>query len=391
MTMVAQKTPANRKDTRRKAGFLLSLPIWLAATAIIFFAQLDREARFRPGLAEYVPSAFRSFSQTVIVERLLREDGDLRKTYMEASKLLARRPMPSENLKLYALSAARVGMDDRSLQALGMAAARGWHDEVSQYAALDAAAQAGDWPDASLRLQALMQIQSHPAILGRAIESFMSDPHGRAVLATWIANNPPFQYRALSLAGDYGGDGAFPLLVQTLKPLRARMDCGSLRVLVTRWLARGDAGLALDAWTGLCARNGAGRENDLTFSHHEEGSDPFVWHISDQPMISWSLDPASGSLSYRHDESLGRLLAWRILTLPPGLHRLKMEGRPTAANGNYPLLRLRCSPSGRVVRMEPSSDDHRIFAALVPEDCNVQKLEVRVLRGSFLNFRITYP
>ena len=388
MNMAARKRRVNEKGGRPKVGPLLLFLGWLAASSVILFAQLDRESRYRPGLADYVPAAFRSFSQAVIVEHMLKDRADPDATYAEAGRLLLRRPMPAENLSLYALAAARVGKESQSLRALGLAAARGWHDDISQYAALDAAIQAGDWPNASLRFRALIQIQARPAILGRATQGFMADPRGRTALAALIAQNPSLQYQFLSLAGAYGADGTFPLFVNALKPLKGHLDCGALHILVTRWLAHGESGLASDAW-GLCARYGGGSASDLSFSRHDGDSDPFAWHLSDHPAIAWSLD-AAGGLAYRHEEHPARLLGWRVLTLTPGLHRLKMEGRPAVLNGNYPSVRLRCMPSGTMVQMEPTPDDLHIFAILVPGDCHVQKLEVKILEGGFQGFRLVY-
>jgi|GEM_PF-438730 len=388
MNMAAAKRPMIDKRVRLKAGPIFLFFGWLVAATVVLGAQLDRETRYRPGLAEYVPGPFRSFSQAVIVKGLLKDQADPVTTYVEASRLLLLRPMPADNLSLYALSAARAGKEDRALQALGLASARGWHNEVAQYAALDAAARTGDWPSASLRFRALTQIQARLAILGRATQSFMADPKGRTALVALVAQNPPFQYQLLSLAGTYGAGGTFPLFVSALKSRKERLDCGSLHVLVARWLALGKADLAIDSWS-LCARDGAGAVNDLSFLSRGRDIDPFGWHLSDHPALSWSLD-ASGALYYRNKEHAPRLLAWRMLTLPAGLHRLKMEGHPAAMNGSYPSVRLRCVASGNVAGMESPPDDPRMLAVLVPEDCHVQKLEVKVLEGDFVGFRLGY-
>lgn len=390
MNMGAGKIRANDKRTRMKARSLLLLAGWLAGAAVIIGFEMDRESRYRPALARYVPPLFRSFSQAILVAQLLDSRKDADGTFAEAGKLVLRRPMAAENLSLYALAAARAGKERQSLQAISLAAARGWHDEVAQYAALDGAVQTGDWPSASLRLQALLQVRSRPAILIRAVQDFTTSAGGRTALAALIARNPPFQYQILGLAGTYGTADAFPLLVSALKPVTSRMDCGSLRLLVSRWLAHGDAGLAIDAWTGLCSKGEPGGETDLAFPSRDGDANPFAWHMSDQPSLSWSVEPASGRLSYRNDDDFGRLLAWRMLILRPGIYRLKMEGRPAVKSGNSPSLHLKCVPSGRAVEMEWSVNDPGVLAIMIPQGCNVQKLEVKILRGSFLDLRLTY-
>ncbi|WP_242130246.1 hypothetical protein [Sphingobium sp. Sx8-8] len=386
MNMAVGKRPVNDKGVRPKAGPFLLFFGWLAAASVILFAELDRQARYQPDLTGYVPTAFRSFSQATRVERLLKDRADPSAAYLEASRLLLRRPLPAENLSLYALAAARTGKEQQSIQALELAAARGWHDEIAQYAALDAAARAGDWPSASLRLQALLQIQARAPVLGRAVQDFMADPSGRTALAGLTARSPSFQYQILSLAGAHGSEDTFPLFLDALKPFKGRMDCGAVKNLVTRWLARGEVRLAPETWR-LCALDGDRGASTLAFSNHEGDRDPFAWHFSDHPGIAWSLD-ASGGLTYRHKEQLARLLGWRVLTLAPGFHRVKMEGRPAAMNGNYPSVRLRCVPSGTMAAMEMASNDPQIIAFLVPKDCPVQKLEVKVLGGGFQGFRL---
>ena len=98
----------------------------LAWALIVTGAQLDREARARPALAPFVPPPFRSFAQAAIVEQGLARGTDPAALYPQARRLLLRRPIASENLTLFGLSALRAGDQQRALQAFGLAASRGW-------------------------------------------------------------------------------------------------------------------------------------------------------------------------------------------------------------------------------------------------------------------------
>ena len=126
-----------------------------AVTAVTVSAQLDRQARVSPTLATLVPEPFRAFAQARIASSAVVGD-DPARALEETKRLVARRPVPAEHLRLLAnaqFKAEQVGEGSISVQ---IAAQRGWRDTLSQQAMLELALGAGDGAEAARRYAALM-------------------------------------------------------------------------------------------------------------------------------------------------------------------------------------------------------------------------------------------
>ncbi|EKU75265.1 MULTISPECIES: hypothetical protein [Sphingobium] len=357
----------------------------LAWALIVTGAQLDREARARPALAAFVPPPFRFFAQAAIVEQGLARGTDPALLYPQARRLLLRRPIASENLTLFGLSALRAGDRQHALQAFSLAASRGWHDDIPQYMALVDAARGGRWDDAALRLRALLQTQASEPTIRQAIMPFMASPPGRAALARLLADNPDFQYPLLSIARTTLAPPQFRTLLQHLASHRARIDCRALNRLVSRWLDQGIATAARDTWDGLCASADTASHADRGFS---DTATPFAWQLQPRDDLPLHVDPHDASLSYRNPDSGPHSIAVRRLLLPPGAHRFRMSGRP-ADDQTFPTLRLRCSGGGPPLSLHALSGMGAEQSATIPDHCPVQKLELIAPKGSVTGLRLT--
>ncbi len=377
-----------RGEHRRHWSIALLVPLACLVWAIIVAgAQLDREVRARPALAPFVPAPFRSFAQADIVEQALARGTDPAILYPEARRLLLRRPIASENLTLFGLSAMRAGDQQRALQAFSLAASRGWHGDIPQYMALVDAARGERWNDAALRLRALLQTQAGDRIIGQALMPFMTSPAGRSALAQFLADNREFQYPLLAIARTPLAPGEFRALILHLTRHRAKIDCDALQKLVSRWLDQGIAQASRDTWDGLCATAQTASYADLGFSGDIDASTPFAWQIRPRDDLQVQLDRDSLSISYHNKSNSSHIVAVRRLLLPPGAHSFRIDGSPRSGR-IFPRLRFYCSGRTQSIRLHAISGNGTERGIVIPKDCPVQKLAVISPEGSFVGLRI---
>ena len=127
----------------------------LAAIAVVTTGvQLDRQARKSPALAQTVPEPFRSSAQLQIAAFAQRGD-DPELALAEAERLILRRPLPAEHLRVLAQAQFAAGKLDESTLTIQYAAQRGWRDPLAQEAMLRLALEAGDTTEAARRFAAL--------------------------------------------------------------------------------------------------------------------------------------------------------------------------------------------------------------------------------------------
>ena len=165
--------------------------IWSAALCVIaivaVFAQLDRQSRYSPSLAQWVPHHFASFS---LVPRLGIPNSDASKQDMlrQASALVARRPIPAEHQRLLAQAQLNFGWQDRSAQTIQRAGRHGWRDAGVQQAMLVLAVQAGDDRQAAVRLAAMWALSADREQLGRYAPMVLQRAAARQEFATVLVD-----------------------------------------------------------------------------------------------------------------------------------------------------------------------------------------------------------
>lgn len=117
--------------------------------------QLDRQSRVSPELASFVPEPFRAFGQAHIASSALTQR-DAEGALDAAKKLVRRRPLPAENLRLLSAAQFKAGLHQQSAVTMQYAARRGWRDPIPQEAMMRFALAAGDEGEATRRFVALM-------------------------------------------------------------------------------------------------------------------------------------------------------------------------------------------------------------------------------------------
>lgn len=215
----------------------------LAVTALAAsFAQLDRAARFAPGLAGAVPPALSGFAAEQRTRHAIAaQDGEA--ALAEAQALLARRPLPAEHLGLFAVAAAMAGEEDRSRAALELAMQRGWRDPLAQQAGAAAATSQGAHDIAAMRIAALYAIgEGEGASLYAA--QLVSTAEGRAAFATRFATAGHWQRQVPDALSNAADPNDFAATMALASEAGATLDCARLERIATRYQREGHADAA---------------------------------------------------------------------------------------------------------------------------------------------------
>ncbi len=158
--------------------------VWFAALIAVAMVtigvQLDRQARVTPTLAAAVPEPFRAFAQARIASSAVIGD-DPALALQETKRLVARRPVPAEHIRLLANAQFKAEQFDEGAVTVQIAAQRGWRDTLAQQAMLELALAAGDGAEAARRYAALMlNSETENALLTELGSRTFSEPDGAA-------------------------------------------------------------------------------------------------------------------------------------------------------------------------------------------------------------------
>ncbi|KPP94421.1 hypothetical protein [Erythrobacter sp. HL-111] len=164
----------------------------LSAVALVTAGlQLDKQSAASPALAALVPEIFRSAGQPRIVSAALLGD-DARAALAQAERLVVRRPVPAQSLRLLALAQFQAGEIDRGSRSIQYAARRGWRDIAAQEAMARFALGAGDRAEAARRYTALLaRGETADATLEQLGPAIFDgpDPAARETMAAIIAGS----------------------------------------------------------------------------------------------------------------------------------------------------------------------------------------------------------
>lgn len=195
--------------------------------------QLDRQSRYSPEWAERVPEPARYFAQAhLAAEALQAQDTDAGADLAEA--LLSRRPIPAENVRLYAQAQIQSGKPEAGLIGLQVAAQRGWRDPVTQEAMARIAWAAGDGAASANRLAALYARETNNAVLSELAEEVLSSPDGREQMATLLAGPARWEARFVRQARHHTSPETFNAVLLLADEKGARFSCGPLKLAVER-------------------------------------------------------------------------------------------------------------------------------------------------------------
>ncbi|EAQ28233.1 hypothetical protein NAP1_11578 [Erythrobacter sp. NAP1] len=217
------------------AGFIWRAAL-LAVAVLAIGLQLDRQTRRTPELSPSVPELVRSSAQKGVAAFAVAGD-DADYALQEAERLVRRRPLPAEHLRILAQAQFNAGRLSDSALTIQYAAQRGWREPLAQESMLRLALQAGDEAEAARRFVALFvrrdtadslleelgsQVLAEPGGVGR--ETFASILDGAE---RWHSQFFTRGVRVLSI------DAFAEILVASIEN-GTDFDCSNLRTAIER-------------------------------------------------------------------------------------------------------------------------------------------------------------
>lgn len=214
---------------------ILWIAVLTAIGVVTASVQLDRQTRRTPVLATSVPEAARSSAQLAVAAYALSGD-DPDYALAEAERLVRRRPLPAEHLRLLAQAQFAAGEVEQSSLTIQYAAQRGWRDPLAQESMLRLAIDAGDAPEAARRYAALfLRRETEDALLQEWAPQILSEPggEGRKTLATIVGGAERWQNQFLHRGVRTMPPDAFAEIITTTAASGTRYDCKVIRQIET--------------------------------------------------------------------------------------------------------------------------------------------------------------
>lgn len=224
-------------------GRLIWWVVIVAIAVIASFAQIDRSSRFNPSLAPLVPSAFSGFAAAQRTRlAIAAEQPEL--ALAEATALVKARPLPAENLELFAIAAAMNGRTEQSIAAIEAASLRGWRAPIVTQAVAQAALEQGEYDSAAQRISALLATGSARDAALTLANRLLTTPEGQAAFARRLAAPGHWQGNALPRLADVVPASGFSATLALAAEQDADLDCGRLASVIQRYEREGETGPA---------------------------------------------------------------------------------------------------------------------------------------------------
>lgn len=369
---------------------------WICALVLIGVVaiglQMDRDARKDITLARSVPSIFRG-SAFEMLARSAYAAGENEQGLAYSRELVARRPLPAENLGLLTRGLIASGSSDAALQALLAAAQRGWRDRFTQYIMITSAQQVDDPQVAAQRLLALWR-QSDQGREARALtrdilaDDATATQFARGMIGTdaWAMDFLSWSTRNLSVK-------AVAAVADAMVKNHIAVNCGQLSNTLKAFAQTGRVRIAMNIWSGLCAKGPATLPDAFDFKKPDREAGPFDWKFPSQPGLSVELVEEGGntSLQYENTDQLHVAIATRAAALAPGMHTARIEAKGSRGiDAQSVTLQVKCvseSGSTKLAASVELSGQNTSFQ--IPEArCTGQELSLLSGRGEGLLHRL---
>ncbi|BDI59519.1 hypothetical protein [Qipengyuania nanhaisediminis] len=227
----------------------------LAIAIVTAGVQLDRQSGKTLGLASEVPEPVRSVAQRPIAALALDSD-DPDRMLVEARRLVERRPIPAEHLRILAQAQFAAGDAQSSALTIQYAAQRGWREPLAQETLLRLALDAGDAAEAAKRYAALfLRRNTEDALLEELGTAVLAEPggEGRRTLTGIVSGGTRWHNQFLQRGARVMPADAFIEIVRETSENGTRFDCEALS-LASKTLARRDDSASAE-FEKMVARN----------------------------------------------------------------------------------------------------------------------------------------
>lgn len=217
---------------------MIATVLWRLGLAVIAIVAIgvhfDRQTIKTPTFAATVPEPFRASAQLRLTAESI--GGDKPELALaEAQRLIKRRPLPAEHLRLLAQAQFAAGEIGPSTMTIQYAAQRGWRDPLAQESLLRLAIDAGDADEAARRYTALfLRRDTKDALLEELGPSVLSDPdgEGRDALVTIVGGGERWHNQFLYRGARVMPPDAFADVIAQVSANGTRFDCRLLKAIV---------------------------------------------------------------------------------------------------------------------------------------------------------------
>lgn len=309
---------------------LVATGLILAYALVAAASGLDRLTLKSPELAPLVPGLLAFDSHKVRTWAALGA-GDAAGAEAAARRALSADPVDRRPAAL--LGAARwLQGDAQGAEAAYRAAAQfGWREPSTQRYWLEAAMEAGDYPMAALRLDAILRSDPRVDDADRLLAAYETGGGGRAALAARLALRPGWTDRFLSPGQDVPpmALASRAATVAALPALGVELDCRAVGRFSHLLLQRGSRPWAERVWNAHCGSAGGQSLVDPAFRGGAGGrfEDPFGWRFALAGDLSVELAPGGQGLVLKSGAAARRLALSQLVALQPGLYLLQAELR----------------------------------------------------------------
>ncbi|MEE4453950.1 hypothetical protein [Novosphingobium resinovorum] len=344
---------------------------------------MDRQARRSIAVARLVPKVFRGFALETLAKDAYGR-GDLESGLELSRQLVGRRPIPADNLALYANGLLATGQEDAALQPVLLAAQRGWHDRFTQRIVIVLAARSGDWAVAAQRVLALWRLGGTDDEVRGLTKSVLSDPRGVDAVASGIGPGGRWWTTAfLGWAASELPEASVQRLAAAMKAKGASLECSALSRGLPRLLAMGKPGQATALWREACGSGGMTTADDLAFRQSTGLAGPFDWALNESPGLSTHLEVQAGQpvLHYENSDPVRSVIASRNLVLAPGTWQVRLDADDEAIDRRPLAIRIRCFGKGILPAAGTASAGEMVTTVEVPGNCPTQQLDILAGRG----------
>lgn len=373
-------------------GFLIALILALGIGAAITVAQLDRQARTNPAMAEFVPAGFGGFADEQRSKVALATDPVTAERY--AKTVAMTRPVDGSHLSHLAIWAAEADQMELASRTLTEAAKRGWRDTFVQISVLGSAAAQKNIEVASQRLDALARTKAEPEILMRAMDIILTIPGAEASLAERLMASQYLQDVLVVYSRTRPDSGeALSTILGFMADVGSPLEC-ERRADIVRSLARRGDPLTLDVWGGDCP---TGNVDKLEFDFVEDRGDPFAWNFQGGAGLSAEPGNEPGSVTLMNRKLVEKVVAWRYLALAPGSHAIAVakaeQSRASYADrspANFKVSVVCVGDASRSERTLGTIVEPGVLPLVVPEGCVTQQLRVSLGRGRVEDLQLAF-
>ncbi|WP_255548065.1 glycosyltransferase family 4 protein [Erythrobacter ani] len=226
--------PRAHSDRPREAQHVMARSAWYISlflvAALTISVQLDRQSAVTPYYADLTPEPFRSFAQAQIAARALAGSNPA-EAVQQTRKLVARRPLPAEPLRMLAQAQMQAGHSEAGFATIQISAQRGWRDPAAQEAMMRIALAADDQAEAARRYAALLVRRgTSDQLLEEFGEALFSDPTSQAAqtLTDIVAGGERWQPTFLRRGVSVLPAASFAAIVAQSAERGASFDCGLL-------------------------------------------------------------------------------------------------------------------------------------------------------------------